>query len=89
MNLKYKILAVLAAGIALTACGSSGAPASTPASSAVPASSHVAEEGVTEPINMLTWTLDDLDRGGYGHLYSGGDHLWCAGWQPDRKNLQL
>ena len=61
MNLKYKILAVLAAGIALTACGSSGAPASTPASSAVPASSHVAEEGVTEPINMLTWTLDDLD----------------------------
>ncbi len=38
MNLKYKILAVLAAGIALTACGSSGAPASTPASSAVPAS---------------------------------------------------
>ena len=32
------------------------------ASSAVPASSHVAEEGVTEPINMLTWTLDDLDR---------------------------
>ena len=62
MNLKYKILAVLAAGIALTACGSSGAPASTPASSAVPATSHVAEEGVTEPINMLTWTLDDLDR---------------------------
>ena len=61
MNLKYKILAVLAAGIALTACGSSGAPASTPASSAVPASSHVAEEGVTEPINLLTWTLDDLD----------------------------
>ena len=55
MNLKYKILAVLAAGIALTACGS-------PASSAVPASSHVAEEGVTEPINMLAWTLDDLDR---------------------------
>ena len=58
MNLKYKILAVLAAGIALTACGGSG----TPASSAVPASSHVAEEGVTEPINLLTWTLDDLDR---------------------------
>lgn len=65
MNLKYKILpltVLLAVGIALTACGSSGAPASTPASSAVPASSHVAEEGVTEPINMLTWTLDDLDR---------------------------
>lgn len=61
MNLKYKILAVLAAGIALTACGGSGTPASTPTSSAVPASSHVAEEGVTEPINLLTWTLDDLD----------------------------
>ena len=30
MNLKYKILAVLAAGIALTACGGSGAPASAP-----------------------------------------------------------
>ena len=60
MNLKYKILAVLAAGIALTACGGSGTPASTPASSAVPASSHVVEEGVTEPINLLTWTLDDL-----------------------------
>lgn len=61
MDLKYKILAVLAAGIALTACGGSGAPASTPASSAVPASSHVAEEGVTEPIDLLTGTLDDLD----------------------------
>lgn len=61
MNLKYKILAVLAAGIALTACGGSGAPASAPASSVVPVSSHVAEEGVTEPINLLTWTLDDLD----------------------------
>lgn len=61
MNLKYKILAVLAAGIALTACGGSGTPASTPASSTVPASSHVAEEGVTEPINLQTWTLDDLD----------------------------
>ena len=65
MSLKYKILpltVLLAVGIALTACGSSGTAASTPASSAVPASSHVAEEGVTEPINMLTWTLDDLDR---------------------------
>ncbi len=61
MNLKYKILAVLAASIALTACGSSGAPASTPASSAVPASSHVAEESVVEPINLRSWTLDDLD----------------------------
>ena len=61
MNLKYKILAVLAAGIALTACGGSGAPASAPASSVVPASSHVAEEGVTEPINLRTWTLDDFD----------------------------
>ena len=61
MNLKCRILAVLAAGIALTACGGSGTPASTPASSVVPASSHVAEEGVTEPINLRTWTLDDLD----------------------------
>ena len=64
MRLNKKVLAmtaVLAAGIALTACGGSGTPASTPASSAVPASSHVAEEGVTEPINLLTWTLDDLD----------------------------
>ena len=65
MRLNKKILpltVLLAVGVALTACGSSGTPASTPASSAVPASSHVAEEGVTEPINMLTWTLDDLDR---------------------------
>ena len=66
MSLKYKILpltALLAAGIILTACGGSGtAASSTPASSAVPASSHVAEAGVMEPINMLTWTLDDLDK---------------------------
>ena len=61
MKLNKKVLAVLAAGIALTACGGSGAPASAPASSVVPASSHVAEEGVTEPINLRTWTLDDLD----------------------------
>ena len=64
MRLNKKILpltVLLAVGIALTACGSSDTAASTPASSAVPASSHVAEEGVTEPINMLTWTLDDLD----------------------------
>ena len=64
MRLNKKILpltVLLTVGIALTACGSSGTAASTPASSAVPASSHVAEEGVTEPINMLTWTLDDLD----------------------------
>ena len=64
MRLNKKILpltVLLAVGIALTACGGSGTAASTPASSAVPASSHVAEEGVTEPINMLTWTLDDLD----------------------------
>lgn len=46
MNLKYKILAVLAAGIALTACGGSGTPASTPASSAVPASSHVQKKAL-------------------------------------------
>lgn len=65
MNLNYKFLALtaaLAAGIALTACGSGPVLGSTSASSVVPASSHVAEEGVTEPINMLTWTLDDLDR---------------------------
>ena len=64
MRLNKKILpltVLLAVGIALSACGSSGTAASTPASSAVPASSHVAEEGVTEPINMLTWTLEDLD----------------------------
>ena len=64
MRLNKKILpltVLLAVGIALTACGSSDTAASTPASSAVPASSHVAEEGVTEPINLLTWTLDDLD----------------------------
>lgn len=64
MRLNKKILpltVLLAVGVALTACGSSGTVASTPASSAVPASSHVAEEGVTEPINMLTWRLDDLD----------------------------
>ena len=63
MRLNKKMLAVtavLAVGI-LAGCGSSGTAASTPASSVVPASSHVAEEGVTEPINMLTWTLDDLD----------------------------
>ena len=65
MKLQSKILSLtvlLAAGIALTACGGSGTPASTPASSAVPASSHAAEERVTEPINLRTWTLDDLDK---------------------------
>ena len=65
MKLQSKILSLtvlLAAGIALTACGGSGTPASTPASSTVPASSHAAEERVTEPINMRTWTLDDLDK---------------------------
>ena len=66
MKLQSKILflaVLLAAGIVLTACGGSGTAAgSTPASSVVPASSRVAEEGVTEPINMLTWTLDDLDK---------------------------
>ena len=60
MNLKYKILAVLAAGIALTACGSSGAPASTPASSAVPASSRVQEEGVVEPVGRFT--IEDVTK---------------------------
>ncbi len=60
MNLKYKILAVLAAGIALTACGGSGAPASTPASSAVPASSRVQEEGVVEPVG--SFTIEDVTK---------------------------
>lgn len=60
MNLKYKILAVLAAGIALTACGSSGAHASTPASSAVPASSRVQEEGVVEPVGRFT--IEDVTK---------------------------
>lgn len=66
MSLKHKIFALtvlLAAGMTLAACGGSGTAASSaPASSAVPASSHAAEEGVVEPINMLTWTLDDLDK---------------------------
>ena len=60
MNLKYKILAVLAAGIALTACGGSGTPASTPASSAVPASSRVQEEGVVEPVG--SFTIEDVTK---------------------------
>ena len=60
MNLKYKILAVLAAGIALTACGGSGTPASTPASSAVPASSRVQEEGVVEPVGRFT--IEDVTK---------------------------
>ena len=60
MNLKYKILAVLAAGIALTACGSSGVPASTPASSTVPASSRVQEEGVVEPVGRFT--IEDVTK---------------------------
>ena len=66
MNLKYKILAVLAAAVLLTACGgttagspAASAPASSVASSA--ASSRVPETGVAEPINLRTWTLDDLD----------------------------
>ena len=54
---------LLALGITMAGCGASSSTASSAASSmsAVPASSHVAEEGVTEPINMLTWTLDGLD----------------------------
>lgn len=53
--------ALLTAAIALTACGGAGKADSTAVSSTVPASSHVAEEGVTEPTNLWTWTLDDLD----------------------------
>ena len=63
MNLKYKILAVLAAAVLLTACGgtTAGSPAaSAPASSAAAASSRVPETGVAEPTNML-WQLDSLD----------------------------
>ena len=63
MSLKYKILpltVLLAVGIALTACGSSGAPASTPASSAVPASSRVQEEGVVEPVGRFT--IEDVTK---------------------------
>lgn len=71
MRMNKKMLAaaaILAVGI-LTGCGASGsgstafsAVSSVPASSAVPASSRAAEEGAIEPINMLTWTLDDLDK---------------------------
>ena len=71
MRMNKKMLAaaaILAVGI-LTGCGASGsgstassAVSSAPASSAVPASSRAAEEGAIEPINMLTWTLDDLDK---------------------------
>ena len=63
MNLKYKILAVLAAAVLLTACGgtTAGSPAaSAPASSAAAASSRVPETGVAEPTNLL-WQLDSLD----------------------------
>lgn len=63
MSLKYKILpltVLLAVGIALTACGSSGTPASTPASSAVPASSRVQEEGVVEPVGRFT--IEDVTK---------------------------
>ena len=71
MRMNKKMLAaaaILAVGI-VTGCGASGsgstassAVSSAPASSAVPASSRAAEEGAIEPINMLTWTLDDLDK---------------------------
>ena len=36
-------------------------PSLTSALGSAPATSHVAEEGVTEPIDLLTGTLDDLD----------------------------
>ena len=67
MKWNHKILtltALLTIGITMAGCGTSSSTASSTASStsAVPASSHVVEEGVTEPINMLTWTLDDLDK---------------------------
>lgn len=66
MRWNHKILtltALLTIGITMAGCGASSSTASSTVSSTsvVPASSHVAEEGVIEPINMLTWTLDDLD----------------------------
>lgn len=73
MRLKHKVLAltaILAVGMAMAGCGGAGKADSTPASSAVPASSHVAEEGVVEPSNMLTWTLDDLDDSETIHFIS-------------------
>ena len=62
MNLKYKILAVLAAAALLTACGgtTAGSPAASSTASSEAASSRVPEEGVVEPVNML-WQLDSLD----------------------------
>ncbi len=62
MNLKYKILAVLAAAVLLTACGgtTAGSPAASSTASSEAASSRVPEEGVVEPVNML-WQLDSLD----------------------------
>ena len=62
MNLKYKILAVLAAAVLLAACGgtTAGSPAASSTASSEAASSRVPEEGVVEPVNML-WQLDSLD----------------------------
>ena len=64
MRLNKKILpltVLLAVGIALTACGSSGTAAARlhPVQCRPPP--MWLRNGVTEPINMLTWTLDDLD----------------------------
>lgn len=62
MRRNHKVLAlaaVLAVGMAMAGCGASSSTASS--TSVVPASSHVAEEGTMEPINRLTWNLDDLD----------------------------
>ena len=53
------LAAVLAVGMAMAGCGASSSTASS--TSVVPASSYVAEEGTMEPINRLTWNLDDLD----------------------------
>lgn len=62
MRRNHKVLAlaaVLAVGMTMAGCGASSSTASS--TSVVPASSHVAEEGTMEPINGLTWNLDDLD----------------------------
>lgn len=62
MRRNHKVLAlaaVLAVGMAMAGCGASSSTASS--TSVVPASSYVAEEGTMEPINRLTWNLDDLD----------------------------
>lgn len=56
------VSAILAAAVMMTACGGNNAssPAASSTASSTVASSHVPEEGVVEPVNML-WQLDSLD----------------------------